>query len=249
VRDIDHEIIVVDNDYNSGKVKKVIKLAEGIPNANLLHICGDLVECTAESSMRKGLCLASGEYIWILGNDDYVTSDTNSFLRAFKSWPDIILVGNNKDKLRNLRTLQKFLPIVIFKRLVIMKLNLGMGHVPRFIIRRKYLMGGEFSCKYGNLAFMNLAIETLQCAKRIQIWTGEKIKIDNAPSYMNDDLYYKVFVHDLAIQCRKSIALLFGVILFNKANRYINQRSNGLMETIININYWTKSRLKKLLKK
>ena len=249
VQDIDHEIIVVDNDYYSGKVKKIIKLVEEISKANILHVCGDLLECTAESSMRKGLSLALGEYIWILGNDDYVTTDTNSFLRALKGWPDIVLAGNSCDDLRILRNLRNFLPVLIFKRLVIMKLNLGMGHVPRFIIRRKYLIGGEFSYKYGNLGFMNLAIETLQCAKRIQVWTGENIKLDNAPSYIRDDVYHKVFVNDLAIQCRKSNALLLGVIFFNKANRYVNQKPKNLMETIISLNYWTKSRLKNLVKK
>jgi glycosyltransferase involved in cell wall biosynthesis len=249
VQDIDHEIIVVDNDYYSGEVEKIIKLVEEISKANLLHICGDLLECTAESSMRKGLCLASGEYMWFLGNDDYVTADKNSFLTALKGWPDVILVGNNKDDLRILRNFQKFLPVPIFTYLVIFKLNSGMGHVPRFIFRRKYLMGSDFSQKYGNLGFMNLAIETLLYAARIQVWTGEKIKLDNAPSYMNDGLYFKVFVQDLAIQCRKSISLFFGMIFANRASRYVNQRPNGLMENIINFNYWVKNRLKKWVKK
>lgn len=247
IADFDCEVLVIDNDFGSGNVKNLLNSTDVSFKSKIFHISGNLLECTAESSIRLGLEFASGEYVWIIGNDDFIVADSRSFLLAIKEWPDFLFVGSNKDKLINIYNIQKFLPNYFFKRFVIVWLNLAMGHTPRFIFRKKLIEEQNFDKKFGQLSFLNLCLNTFLRCDSIKVWCYVNIELDNAPSDMKDIDFFRVFVKDLASVCRNSIWLFYGIFFFNRVSRFASGKPGNWIEAVILANYWVKNRMKNLI--
>ena len=241
---IPKEILIIDNDYSSGEIKKIFKSKY---SGSLKHLAGSSV-CTAEASINIGIQYAKGEYIWILGDDDFPQFCKDDFLTNISKWPDVLFIGSDVRRLTKLKKYLHFLPLKAKKIFSILYLNLELGHISRYIFRGKNIKDASLCKDFGQLAFLKFNLDLLNRAKLISVWAGDNISIDNVPSVMDDAQYQRVFVQDLAIVCKKYKSILLGLVLFNRSARITVISHRNFQELLISYNYKIKSLIKRIVK-
>lgn len=241
---IPKEILIVDNDYLSGELKEIFKSKF---SPRFKHLAGSPI-CTAESSINIGLENAIGEYIWVLGDDDYLQFCKDDLLTNISTWPDVLFIGSDVRRLTKLKKYLHFLPLKAKKIFSILYLNLELGHISRYIFRGKNIKDASLCKDFGQLAFLKFNLDMLNRAKLISVWAGDNISIDNLPSVMDDAHYQRVFVQDLAIVCKKYKSIFLGLVLFNRGARITVISYRNFQEFVISYNYTIKSLIKRIVK-
>ena len=241
-RNIPKEILIVDNDYFSGELKEILKSKL---STRFKYLAGSPI-CTTESSVNIGLENAIGEYIWVLGDDDYPQFCPDDFLNSISNWPDFVAIGTNFKSFERLSKKFDLLPLTIKKILITFHLNLELGFISTFAFRRKHIGNADLCKHYGQLAFLKFNLDMLNKAKLISIWRGDNISINNTPSMMGDEQYFAVFVKDLALVCHRYKVMLISVIAFNRASRVTFESYGNTIELLIIYNYRIKNFIKRI---